>query len=198
MNISSPVFHLGSSIKQFVTKTHENWVPKFKEFSTNFPRRLVFVGTTNEDQFLADSTGNRRWLPIRVGDVSVDAIKRDVLQLWAEAAELFKENGVMFDSASRLAISEHAEYEFIDTWEESVTNWLHQINPITQERPIDQAYIVSQDVLVKAMGFEPRNILRRDEMRLANVLKAMGYMKRQIRVDGNRKHVFAKVNTDDV
>ena len=187
-----------TSIKQFVTKTHENWVPKFKEFSTNFPRRLVFVGTTNEDQFLADSTGNRRWLPIRVGDVSVDAIKRDVLQLWAEAAELFKENGVMFDSASRLAISEHAEYEFIDSWEESISTWLHQINPITQERPIDQAYIVSQEVLVKGLGYEPRNILRRDEMRLANVLKAMGYMKRQIRVDGNRKHVFAKVNTDDV
>jgi predicted P-loop ATPase len=153
--------------------------------------QFVFVGTTNEDQFLADSTGNRRWLPIRVGDVSVDAIKRDVLQLWAEGALLFKENGVMFDSASRLAISEHAEYEFIDSW-------LHQINPITQERPIDQDYIVSQDVLVKGLGYEPRNILRRDEMRVANVLKAMGYMRRQICVDGNRKHVFAKVNTDDV
>ena len=160
--------------------------------------QFVFVGTTNEDQFLADSTGNRRWLPIRVGDVSVDAIKRDVLQLWAEGAELFKENGVMFDSASRLAISEHAEYEFIDSWEVSVTNWLHQINPITQERPIDQAYIVGQEILIKALGYEPRYILRRDEMRLANVLKVLGYSRTRVMRDGNRKHVFAKVNTVDV
>ena len=148
--------------------------------------------------FLADSTGNRRWLPIRVGDVSVDAIKRDVLQLWAEAAELFKENGVMFDSASRLAISEHAEYEFRDTWEESINTWLHQINPITQERPIDQDYIVSQDVLVKGLGYEPRNILRRDEMRLGNVLKVLGYARTRVMRDGKRQYVFAKVNTDDV
>ena len=102
---------------------------------------------------------------------------------------------------SRLAISEHAEYaeyEFIDTWEESVTNWLHQINPITQERPIDQAYIVSQEILIKALGYEPRYILRRDEMRLGNVLKVLGYARTRVMRDGKRQYVFAKVNTDDV
>ncbi|MCV5824559.1 virulence-associated E family protein, partial [Escherichia coli] len=54
------------SIKAFVTRTHENWIPKYREFATQFPRRLVFVGTTNEDEFLADKTGNRRWLPVEV------------------------------------------------------------------------------------------------------------------------------------
>lgn len=47
------------SIKAFVTRTHENWIPKYREFATQFPRRLVFIGTTNEDEFLADKTGNR-------------------------------------------------------------------------------------------------------------------------------------------
>ncbi len=63
------------SIKAFVTRTHENWIPKYREFATQFPRRLVFVGTTNEDEFLADKTGNRRWLPVEVSKVDVKAIK---------------------------------------------------------------------------------------------------------------------------
>ena len=67
------------SIKAFVTRTHENWIPKYREFATQFPRRPVFVGTTNEDEFLADKTGNRRWLPVEVSKVDVKAIKRDLL-----------------------------------------------------------------------------------------------------------------------
>lgn len=82
------------SIKAFVTRTHENWIPKYREFATQFPRRLVFVGTTNEDEFLADKTGNRRWLPVEVSKVDVKAIKRDLLLLWAEAREVFQRLGV--------------------------------------------------------------------------------------------------------
>jgi len=52
------------SIKAFIARTHETWVPKYREFAVQFPRRLVFIGTTNQDEFLADETGNRRWLPV--------------------------------------------------------------------------------------------------------------------------------------
>src|SRR5690606_34027600 len=60
------------AIKAFITRTHEQWVPKYREFTTTFPRRLVFIGSTNKDQFLADETGNRRWLPVRVSQVAID------------------------------------------------------------------------------------------------------------------------------
>ncbi|UHL65570.1 virulence-associated E family protein [Paralcaligenes sp. KSB-10] len=65
------------AIKAFITRTHEQWVPKFEEFATAYARRCVFIGTTNQDEFLADETGNRRWLPARVGVVDVQALQRD-------------------------------------------------------------------------------------------------------------------------
>ncbi|EPR7694392.1 VapE domain-containing protein, partial [Enterobacter hormaechei] len=108
------------SIKAFVTRTHENWIPKYREFATQFPRRLVFVGTTNEDEFLADKTGNRRWLPVEVSKVDVKAIKTDLLLLWAESRETFKRlGGIQFRDAERLGASVHEQYTIKDAWLET-------------------------------------------------------------------------------
>jgi len=184
-----------TTIKQFVTRTHENWVPKYQEFATTFPRRLVFIGTTNEDQFLADATGNRRWLPLKVGAVAVDNIKRDANQLWAEGVTLFKQHSIMHAAAARLAGDAHEEHIFVDSLTDVVLEWFNRDNPITGIAPRDERYVLIHDVLVKACGFEPRHILRRDEMRIGNILKTIGWSRKQVRVDGARKYVYAK---DDV
>uniref|UniRef100_T1I2W3 Virulence-associated protein E-like domain-containing protein n=1 Tax=Rhodnius prolixus TaxID=13249 RepID=T1I2W3_RHOPR len=73
------------SIKAWVTRTHDKWVPKFREFTTTFARRGIHLGSSNEDEFLADKTGNRRWLPVDVVEmVDTDAIARNRELLWAE------------------------------------------------------------------------------------------------------------------
>lgn len=182
------------SIKAFVTRTHENWIPKYREFATQFPRRLVFIGTTNEDEFLADKTGNRRWLPVEVSKVDVKAIKTDLLLLWAEARETFKRlGGVRFRDAERLAASVHEKYTIKDAWLETVEKWLDTSDMLTEEIPRTRNFLRASDVLRDAIGLDPRNIGKREEMRISNVLQNCGYKRETRRVEGKLMKVWVSV-----
>lgn len=181
------------SIKAFVTRTHENWIPKYREFATQFPRRLVFVGTTNEDEFLADKTGNRRWLPVEVSKVDVKAIKTDLLLLWAESRETFKRlGGIQFRDAERLGASVHEQYTIKDAWLETVEKWLDTPDLMTNDIPRNCEFLRASDVLRDAIGLNPEKVSRREQMRISGVLQNCGYKASRETINGKQQRVFIK------
>jgi hypothetical protein len=171
-------------IKAFITRTHENWIPKYREFAVTFPRRLVFIGTTNQEEFLADETGNRRWLPIKVDGADVEAIERDRLQLWAEARGLFQANGIAFREAERLAKDVHDDHMIKDSWADVVNNWLDETDILTGEINREKKLITSMEVLIDALSFDKKHISRREELRIAKVLQGLGFEKAVSRQNG--------------
>lgn len=48
-------------------------------------RRTSFIGTVNDESFLADETGNRRFVPVRVGKLVIELDDEMIDQIWAEA-----------------------------------------------------------------------------------------------------------------
>ncbi len=184
------------AIKAFVARTHEKWIPKYKEFSTSFPRRCVFIATTNDDEFLADNTGNRRWLPFDVHrKCDVEGIRRDRDQLWAEAAALFTENGLLFGEAERLAVEHHEKYMMRDAWYDVIVDWLDRPDGLDEksDRPADREYLRAIDVAREAFGIDAKQVKRVDEMKIADTLKALGYEngRRWVRKNGKREKVRA-------
>jgi predicted P-loop ATPase len=161
-------------IKAFVTRTHEKWTPKYMEHSTSFARRLVMIGTTNEDEFLSD-TENRRWLPVRTTGVNTAAIKRDMEQLWAEAYELWLAGGIVWKGAEELAKDARSDFETEDNWIHLVRRWVDETRA---------EHYTTSDVLTLAIGLDSRNISKAHEMRLAKIMRTMGFERTQKRVNG--------------
>lgn len=80
-------------VKQFITRTSDRYRAAYGRRAEDRKRRCVFFGTSNEDEFLNDITGNRRFLPITCGVVEPrysvwEDMPKLVDQLWAEAAVL--------------------------------------------------------------------------------------------------------------
>ena len=79
-----------SAVKQFLSKTHDIYRAAYGRTTNKYPRRCVFFGTSNDSEFLKDSTGNRRFWPVDVGlhtaKKSVwNDLPGEVDQVWAEA-----------------------------------------------------------------------------------------------------------------
>jgi hypothetical protein len=79
-----------SAVKQFLSKREDIYRAAYGRRTERYPRRCVFFGTSNDSEFLKDTTGNRRFWPVDVGahlaKKSVwEDLPKEVDQIWAEA-----------------------------------------------------------------------------------------------------------------
>lgn len=85
------------AMKSFITRSVDKYRTAYAKRTSEFPRQCIFIGTTNDVQFLSDKTGNRRYLPIVIklqpGELkNKEHYVRDyILECWREALVLFKE-----------------------------------------------------------------------------------------------------------
>lgn len=76
------------SIKQFVSKQSDSYRAAYAKRTQEHPRQCAFFGTTNDDEFLRDATGGRRFWPVTVTDKGRETgnyfTAEIVDQVWAE------------------------------------------------------------------------------------------------------------------
>lgn len=94
-----------SRIKQFLSLRADRFRAAYGRNVKELPRSCVFFGTTNNSEFLQDTTGNRRFWPVDTGEQrNIKNVWRDLSveldQLWAEAVSRWQLGEPLFLSGS--------------------------------------------------------------------------------------------------
>lgn len=164
------------SIKGFTSRTHDEWIPKYMEFSQIYPRRVVLIGTTNEQELFAGGGKKRRWLPVHVEFCHVDDLIRDRLQLWAEAKHLFLTGGVDWE-AERLSANIHEHYHAEHPWETVLKEWLERSNPEHGCSNGDRKDLTGITIARECDDLHIRMDRGNDFSVLGKVMRSIGYQK---------------------
>jgi predicted P-loop ATPase len=79
------------SIKAFISRQRDRARLAYARRAGEFPRQCIFIGSTNDDTYLRDDTGGRRFWPVacQVSEIDIAELEREVDQLWAEACALY-------------------------------------------------------------------------------------------------------------
>lgn len=86
------------SLKGYMTRLVDTYRPAYGRNVISLKRQCIFIGTTNDFQFLMDKTGNRRYLPIECHLKKGELFKHEkyikdyIMQCWREALELMKQH----------------------------------------------------------------------------------------------------------
>lgn len=182
------------SIKAFVARRFETWVPKYREFAIRYPRRLVFIGTTNQEEFLADQTGNRRWLPVVVRRVDMKQIVANRDQLWAEGRALYEAGGVDW-SAEKLANAAHDRHMMIDAWQEAIERWLDtedEVGGEGEESPATRGFFLTESLMEGALGLTVKNCKKADQQRVGAILRKLGWERNRQFIAGRQIRGWGK------
>lgn len=196
-----------TAVKTAITRRVDKFRAPYERVPRSYRRECVFIGTTNEHEYLRDPTGGRRFLPVRAdGEVDLDAIIAARDQLWAEAVALF-EGGLRWWELPAEA-SEEQEARYIgDSWEGRLARWLEKKMPGDPEKLYPDrlrwgeavGFVTTDEILQWCMGMDPGKHGKQEQMRVAAGMKRLQWEQRRVLVDGlrERRWVRASVGKGD-
>ncbi len=117
------------ALKSFITQEKIALRKAFGRYKTTFIRRASFLGSVNEDKFLSDTTGNRRWLVFKVTEINY-MHNVDVDKMWAQVYYLWQNDFKhWFDTSEIKKINEiNEEFRSMSTEEELLLKCFEFIN----------------------------------------------------------------------
>lgn len=169
-------------VKKFLTRQTEKYLPSYGRYEAVEQRQCVFVVTTNDEFPLKDETGNRRWWPATVGEVKVEALRRDRDQLMAEAFHRYQagEKWYAEKAEERALIRPEQDKRFEGgEWDETLTEYLTANLRLaaTGGRQDLQDYRVTANFLaLNALGFEVKNLTNFTSRRVSSALKRLRWV----------------------
>ncbi len=173
-----------NQLKEFISRSSDRIRVPYGRRMENFPRQCIFIGTTNNDEFLKDETGNRRFWPVEVGDCDFEKLALVREQLFAEAFIMweFGEPLYLSDKRSQTQAGEVQATKVVhDALDETFHDFAERNANKPKERQFNLECFQMKDLFQEDGPFFNLKMNMPEQKRVAILLKKMGYKKTTIR-----------------
>jgi hypothetical protein len=185
-------------MKAIITMQIDRYRPPYERTSMDFPRRCVFAMTTNQEQYLKDETGNRRWLPVKVevDDIPLEWIRENREQLFAEAYfRLSVLNETTWEFPKEETERQQRMRQLSDPNEEQVIDWYFNALTAQDRKEGITTFMVFKQVYHN--NLTPSKPLQKyEEMGIANILRDVLKLEKR-RIVRNNARMTAWFHTED-
>jgi len=176
-----------AKIKAFASRQVDRARLAYARNAASRPRQVIFIGTTNEDKYLRDQTGNRRFWPIKTGFIDLPALDCDRDQLLAEAAH-YEAQGASIVLPQELwhdaALEQEARVE--------EDPWVEQIEAAVPIVAGDKLRFVTMDLLDGVLGIKPEHQNQAHTKRLSALMKRLGWRNEKFKLHGKAIRGYEK------
>ena len=177
------------SVKAMLTKANDEYRLPYGRATLKFPRMTAFVGTVNDDKFLIDQTGNRRFATVPISDdIHIDYNKQikpfDALQLWAQIYHTVLEEIAKGESMSSCFRLDDETRKELDSRNEEYTKPLKAedevidiISSLNMERQNSHSGYIITDKYMTVTDFigQHSELSKYTAIQISTVLNKLGY-----------------------
>lgn len=174
-------------LKQLLSKQNFTLRAPYGSFNETRKRLAALAGTSNEEQVLKDSTGNRRLLPIKVLSIDFDKYNSiDKTKLFIEAYQLFK-SGYDWEVKGEFLKALNDNTEGFDSSSSEADLILKFYTKPASENDSFVHKLTSTDIKEYIEKETKQNLSRR---KIGLELKRLGYEQKIVKVEGTPKRVY--------
>lgn len=170
-----------SRAKAFFSSRYDTFVPKYVAWAIKVPRQCVFAGTVNHGTYLRDTTGNRRYWPVKIERAEIDELARNRDQLWAEALHEFNEGRRWWvEESERELFALEQELRYVgDAYEDLIREWALGKDAFTMAQ-----------VLADCLHLEKSKWTRAEQTRVGEVVATLGHVKVDLGSKAKPRYVY--------
>lgn len=177
-----------NSVKAFLSRQVDQFRPPYGREIIDVPRSAIIVGSTNEAQFLTDSTGSRRYMVIPVVAIDTDAVVAMRDQLWAEAYAkwLAKVPWYLTQEERVEQEAQNAEMTSDDPWLSAISAWL----PTAGLFSSSGFAVTMAKILGSCLEIPKERQTRSAQMRVSSILAELGWLRKSRYYESQKQWVY--------
>ena len=199
------------TLRSFLSRQNDIYRAAFGKRATPHLRQCVFFGTTNaESGYLRDTTGNRRFWPVKTPGSgkkqSWNLTHEEILQIWAEALMYVRQGEKLYLSPEMDALAKDEQREAMESDEREglVREYLDTLLPerwaemdlferrnfltgsdfggLQEKGTVKRTNVSNMEIWCECFGKERANLRRTDSNELTGILARLGWKRAESKV----------------